>query len=182
MIKIGAMRVKGLLGIFLFVFIISSCSNITKEQYLSEYKNFIQHVKNNRQEYSTNNWEEIDKIHYKYCDKLYKKHEKNFTPEEKILLAKYRLQYDVYRYKDELKETLLEIFDLYYTIQSEVDEQSINFLSNRKNAIKEIIDNYVQNGLNEDTTFLIEQTKKVNSAFSRFLTEIGLDDNIMQDN
>jgi hypothetical protein len=173
---------KGFLGTVLVVFIIISCSNMTKEQYLSEYKSFIQQVKNSRQDYTAKNWEEMDRIHYKYCNELFKKYEINFTVEEKILLAKYRLQYDVYRYKDEVKEALLEIFDLYYTIQSEMNEQNMNFLLNRKNAVKEIIDDYVENGLDEDTTFLIEQTKKVKSSFSRFLTEIGLDDNIIQEN
>jgi hypothetical protein len=113
---------------------------------------------------------------------LFKKYEINFTVEEKILLAKYRLQYDVYRYKDEAKEALLEIFDLYYTIQDETNEQNMIFLSNRKDAVKGIIDNYVENGFDDDITFLIEQTKRVKSAFSRFLTEIGLDDNIIQEN
>jgi hypothetical protein len=176
------MKKKGLFLTFWVVFIITSCSNMTKGQYLSEYKSFIQQVKNSRRDYTAKNWEEMDRIHYKYCDELFKKYEMNFTAEEKILLAKYRLQYDVYRYKDEVKETLLEIFDLYYTIQNEMNEQNMSLLSNRKNAVKEIIDNYVENGLDEDTTFLIEQSKRVKSAFSRFLTEIGMDDNIIQDN
>jgi glycosidase len=176
------MKVKWIFWTILFVFATASCSNMTKRQYLSEYKDFIQQVKKDRQDYTTKNWEEMDKIHYKYCNELFKKYEMNFTAEEKILLAKYRLQYDVYRYKDEIKESLLEIFDLYYTMQSEMNEQNINFLSNHKNMIKEIIDNYVENGLDEDATFLIDQTKKVKGAFSRLLTEIGLDDNNIQDN
>jgi hypothetical protein len=176
------MKIKWTFWTVLFVFAIASCSNVTKEQYLSEYKDFIQQVKKDRQDYTTKNWEEMDRIHYKYCNELFKKHEMNFTAEEKILLAKYRLQYDVYRYKDEIKEAVLEIFDLYYTMQSEMNEQNMNFLSRHKNMIKEIIDNYVENGLDEDTTFLIDQTKQVKRAFSRFLTEIGLDDNNIHDN
>jgi hypothetical protein len=36
----------------LVVFIIASCSNMTKEQYLSKYKGFIQQVKESRQDYT----------------------------------------------------------------------------------------------------------------------------------
>jgi hypothetical protein len=69
---------------------------MTKGQYLSEYKDFIQQVKENWQEYTVEDWRQMDKIHYKYCEKLFKKYENGFTVEDKIILAKYRLQYDVF--------------------------------------------------------------------------------------
>jgi uncharacterized protein YpmB len=81
-----------------------------------------------------------------------------------------------------VKEAILEIFDLYYAIQGKIDNPNENFILGRKDELKRIIDNYMENGLNEDATFLIEQTRRAKNAFSRFLTETGLDDTILQDN
>lgn len=176
------MKIKMIFLGFIVSFVVSSCFNMTKEQYLSEYKGFVQQIKDNQQGYITEDWVKMDKIHYRYSEELFKKYEKDFTVEEKVILAKYRLQYDVYRYKDEAKEALLDVFDLYYAIQNEVNNQNIDFLLGRKDELKKIIDDYMVNGLNEDTNFLIEQTKRAKSVFSRFLTEIGLGDTIIQDN
>ena len=172
---------KKFFGLVMVSLVIFSCSNMTKEQYLSEYKDFIQQIKENQQGYTIADWAEKDKIHSNYCDRLFKKYENELSVEEKVLLAKYRLQYDVYRYKNEAKETMLEIFDMYYSIQSEINANNRRIATARKDELIEIIDDYMENGLNEDTFFLIEQVKRVKNAFSRFLTEISIDDTIIQE-
>jgi uncharacterized protein YjcR len=90
--------------VILAVFILSSCSQMTKEKYLSEYESFIQQVKDNQTIYTEKNWQRQDRVFYKFSTVLYKRFENEYTLVDNYLLTKYSTQYIIYRYKGDAKK------------------------------------------------------------------------------
>lgn len=172
------MPLKGAFFLILIsvLLIISSCSNMTKEQYLSEYKSFINSIKEDRNTYTEKDWQIPDKKFYQFSEVLYKKFENELMIEEKIVLAKYRIEYDVFRYSSDAKETILELFNIYTATQEDINIQNKKFLLKNKDELKNVIENYIKNDLEKDADFVANQTKNVKDAFSKILNEIIEDD------
>jgi hypothetical protein len=162
-------KVLGVFAVLLFSF---SCSPLTKEQYISEYKHFINTVKEDKYNFSEEQWQEKDKLFGKYSNDLYSKYESALTAEDKIILTKYRIEYDVYRYKNEAEETMLDIFNSYIETGNDAGTGTDNLLTEQKNALKRQIENYIDNEMNADADFLIKQGRKVKNTFSRVLNEL----------
>jgi hypothetical protein len=159
-----------------------SCNKLTKEEYISQYKIFIDDVEENCQNYQENDWQERDKAFNKFNNELYKTFETEFSTEDKVLLAKYRIEYDIYRYNDEAKEILVGLFNLYFELDRELKSTGIVVLRQQKENIKREIENYIENDMNNDVDFMIEQARGIKSVFSRALSEILLDVKDVQEN
>jgi len=149
---------------------------MTKAQYLSEYKHFINEVKENRNVYTEKDWKKTDEKFYKYSEILYKKFENEFITEEKIVLVKYHVEYDIYRHGGDVKETFFKLFDAYLTMQENVNTKNIEFLLKHKDKMKTLIEDYIEDDLKEDADFVVNQTKKVINIFSKILHESIEDD------
>jgi hypothetical protein len=145
---------------------------LTKERYISEYKHFVSAIKEHKDNFTEEQWQEKDKLFRKYSNDLYSKYESALTVEDKIILIKYRIEYDVYRYKNEAKETMLGIFNSYIEIGNDTEMETNNLLTEQKNALKRQVENYIDNGMNDDADFLIKQGQKAKNTFSRVLNEL----------
>jgi hypothetical protein len=160
-----------LLAVCMTFLVILSCNKLTKEEYISQYKIFIGEIEENHQNYNEKDWQEKDKSFNGYSNDLYKIYEPEFSTEDKVLLAKYRIEYDIYRYNDEAKELLADILNLYFELDRELKSTGIVVLRQQKENLKREIENYVENDMNNDMEFIIEQTGKIKSIFSRALSE-----------
>jgi hypothetical protein len=152
--------------------LLSSCSPLTKEQYISDYRQFINEVKENKDTYSEEQWQKKDILFGKYSNTLFPKFESALTPEDKIILTKYHIEYDVYRYKNEAGKTLLDHFNSYIEIGNDTRTATNTLLIEQKNALKRQIENYIDTEMNDDANFLIEQGQKVKNTLSRVLDEL----------
>jgi hypothetical protein len=153
-------------------FIFFSCLPFTKENYISNYKQFISNVKENKDSFTDSEWQEHDKLFWKYSSEYYKNFETKITAEEKILLIKYRLEYDIYRYGNEAASVLLCFFNSYFIeTNTNTGTDASNTFIKQKNELKRQIENYIEYEIDDDTDFIIEQGKKVRDAFNRVLDE-----------
>jgi hypothetical protein len=117
----------------------------TKEQYLKEYKAFINSVSDEYEKYSLDDWDKTDKKYIYYSSKLFDKFEDELAWEEKylnvyandLLYIKYRADYDA---------------NYLYQVNS-------GDRSDYKTAIKNRIKFYIDNNLEDHIDILLSAVK-----------------------
>jgi hypothetical protein len=161
-----------ILAVCMTFLVFLSCNKLTKEEYISQYKIFIEDIEENHQIYNEKDWQEKDKTFNRFSNELYKIYVSEFSIEDKVLLVKYRIEYDIYRYNEEAKGILVDIFNLYFELDRELKSAGIVVLRQQKENLKREIENYVENDMNNDMDFIIEQTGRIKSIFSKTFSEI----------
>lgn len=145
--KIGA-------AFWLIVILVSSCAPMSKDVYLNNYDKFVENVRENHEKFTESDWINADKKFDEYSNKLFVKFEPEFTLEEKVLVTKYRLQYDIYRYKDDAIDIILDALSTYTELKNEISREI-------KNQTKQEISEYIDNDLEEDIHYLFEYSGKI---------------------
>lgn len=79
----------------LFLFTISSCTPFTREKYLEQYKLFMDQVTENSINYSEQDWRNADKKYARFNNEWYNKYKDDFTWKEKMLIADYKVRYNM---------------------------------------------------------------------------------------
>ena len=85
-----------------------SCLLMTKEAYLNDYKDFITEVSNENSTYTENDWKDADEKFHKYSVECYNRFKDEILWKEQIVLYKYKAQYNLYKYKEDIKNMLLK--------------------------------------------------------------------------
>jgi hypothetical protein len=120
-----------------------SCSlMMTKESYLEDYKGFINEISNESSNYSENDWESADEEFRKFSKEYYNKFKEEILRKEQIVLAKYEVQYNLYKYKGSATEIISNVFGTY-------------------NDLEKKIKYYSENNMSDDIDFLIKQTNEL---------------------
>lgn len=94
--------------IFLIIGIVIFSSSCTFDEctsrslYLTSFDNFINEVEKKHNDYSEDDWKEIDVKFEKLTKECYKKFEKDFSKDDKKRIVKNGFKYTVYRVKSEL--------------------------------------------------------------------------------
>jgi len=82
----------------LILFLILGCNTSkTKEQYLVDYQNFMNEVKNNWKFYSEENWDEKTLEYKNYSESYYKKFKRQLTPSEKVKAYRFDFMFHFYK-------------------------------------------------------------------------------------
>jgi len=130
---------------------LSSCSTMTKDAYLEQYKSFIDEISSSSQNFKENDWKNADERFKKFDTEWYNDFKDEMSISEKGKTAFYNLQYVYYRNKENAKS----IFDKY--------------LNEDYEKLKKKIKYYQDNQMNDDLKKLEEFTKDAgDSAFSMF--------------
>jgi hypothetical protein len=100
----------------MFCIFLYSCTSTpdSKEEFMSEYGDFIEEVKENKADYTDEDWKKMDEKFKRYSEELSKEFEGEMSLLEKGKLAKYVMQYGIARSKstlggDELEDAIGEI-------------------------------------------------------------------------
>lgn len=94
------MKLKLFVPILLFVIVsISSCSPFSKESYLKSYEAFIEKVSEKGDNYTDEDWKDIDEDYKKFNEEWYNKFKDELSLTEKLTISKYSVQYTFYRHK-----------------------------------------------------------------------------------
>lgn len=133
-----------------------SCSPMTKESYLEDYKKFITEVSSENSTYSESDWQNADKRFNKYRGEWYEKFEDELIWKEQIVLAKYEVQYNLYKYKESASEIINEVFGSYNDL-----EKKVKF--------------YAENDMSDDIDFLIKQANEIGGSATEMLSKILID-------
>ncbi len=92
-------RYVSIFFILIFLNLVSSCSPTSKESYIENYKQFIDNLSSNNNDYTEADWKRADKKMIKFTGEWYIKFEDEFTLQEQIVIKKYEVQYNLYKVK-----------------------------------------------------------------------------------
>jgi hypothetical protein len=134
---------------------------MTKEEYLSNYRSLIKEVRENKETYSENDWINNDKKFNQFNGDLYKKFENELNWEDQLMITQLKARYNLYRYKEDAKDILSDILGTTFEINNNVREE-----------LKRELQYYIDNQMEEDANFLIEQTRKAGGTLSKVLDEV----------
>ncbi len=145
---------------YLFLFIgtsvvFNSCRQPeTKDDYLANFKSFVERVERHHEDYSKKDWMWADKRFELYNNDWYDKFEDELTTEEKLEVITLKLEYS------NLK-----------------DPNAIsNLLKNLRNedveGIKKKVDDYVENDLDEDVEKLMDGMKEIGDSAVKVLEDV----------
>jgi len=134
--------------------ILLSCSPQSKESYLEEYQEFIHNVRNNCENYSAEDWLKTNEKFIKFSKDWNKNFEEDFTWEENILLSKFKVEYNVLKFKNEFS-AITEIF------KKEDFEK-----------LRQQIKYYSENEMEKDLEFIINQSKEIGGEAAKTVEEI----------
>lgn len=156
------------LGLFFALIYFSSCSPMSKESYIAEYKEFITEIKENSKTYDDAAWAEADERFQMYSEEYYAKFENDLTMKEELTLASYALQYGTLRTTQAMRDLAGFIFDeedgLLTFLRDEYSDDVEAFMS-------DLVDEftyYKENQMEED----LEKLKKAIDEASNSLPEL----------
>jgi hypothetical protein len=139
-----------------FLTLLYSCSPMTKESYLQDYKSFINEVGSENSTYNEKDWSNADEKFNKYSGEWYNKFKDEILWKEQIVLAKYEVQYNLYKYKGDAKNIISDIFGTY-------------------NELEKKVKYYADNDMTDDIDFLIKQANEIGGTAVKMLDEILVD-------
>jgi hypothetical protein len=94
------MKLKLFVPILLLVIIsFSSCSPSSKESYLKRYEAFIEKVSEKGDNYTDEDWKDMDEDYKQLNEEWYNKFKDELSLTEKLTVKKYSVQYTFYRNK-----------------------------------------------------------------------------------
>jgi len=144
--------------------LLTSCAPQTKEDYMRDYKEFMNDVSNNHKEYSSKDWEKADKDFKKYSDKLKKKFSNELTLLEKGILLGNEVEYSVYK----AKQPIIDLLNNYSTDDYE--------------SIKKQIKEYKDKDMEDDLEELVKKAEKIGGVTQETVEEILKELDIELDN
>ncbi|SRX56220.1 DUF6565 domain-containing protein [Aequorivita sp. CIP111184] len=134
--------------------LLNSCSSQSKESYLDNYKDFISEISSDTNEYTEEEWIEMDEEYENYSGDLYDEYQEDLTFQEKMLLKKYAIQYNFFRYKEDAS-ALINLFN-----KKDYDK------------LKEQLKYYSDNEMEADIENLKNQADKFGSEASKAFDDI----------
>lgn len=144
--------------------LIISCSPQTKDSYLEDYGYFMSDISNDENNYTEEEWLEIDEEYEKYSGELYEQFQEDLTLKEEIILTKYTVQYKLLRFK--------------------ADTSGLMNLFNKKDFVelKEQLKYYSENNMTDDIKSIIKEADEIGSEASKAIEDILKELNINEAN
>lgn len=132
-----------------------SCSPLTKEAYLEEYKLFITEISDNASEYDDGDWERAKKKFDKYSVRLKEEYASQLTTKEKIQItgyeATYGYHYTLYQSKNAI-DRLLETMNV--------------------SEIRSTVEKYAEKDMEKDLEKLYKKAKKIGGETLKAIEDI----------
>lgn len=90
---------------------LSSCSRYSKEDYFTDYSQFITQVEQEYTQYDENKWNETELEYNNYNNELYDKVYSELNQEDQKHIGKLKARYQKVKYEYEIKNTIQTIKD-----------------------------------------------------------------------
>ncbi|MDR0387555.1 MAG: hypothetical protein LBH57_05920 [Treponema sp.] len=143
---------KKFLFIGLSALLLSCAAPMTKETYMVKYKDFIDDVYLNNEGFTESEWEKMDGK-FDELSGLSERFSEELTWQDRIILAKYQIQYFFCRNKNTAGRYAGEIFNDVRQL-----EQRLRF--------------YVEHDMEDDILFLLEQAKEIGGGAVTMIKDI----------
>ena len=151
-LKLVAMKRIGSIAIVLSLF--TACNPFSKEEYLTDYKQFVDEVSTNAKNYSESEWQRANEKYARFNNEYYNKFKDDFTLQEKMRIASYKIQYNAVKAGHEAGK----FYESY--LKKDVDE------------LRKELKYYVDNKMDDDVKRVLDEAKKVSDEFYQELKKI----------
>lgn len=139
----------------IFLLIIISCTTpLTKDAYFDKYESFIGQIKEDCKSYDKSAWQEADKKFDTFNNEWYEKFEDELTVSDKATILKYQAKYKYFRFEADFSHSWDKL------LEEDIED------------IKEKIEYYVENDMEEDIKELWEKAEKAGKEAIEKLKEI----------
>lgn len=117
------MNSRSFLTVLLFLVLFSCTAPDTKEEYLSQFGNFVEKVRDNKKNYTKSDWEWADKRFKKYRYDWYLKFKGHYTLKDQITIKGLILEYNSLKKNEDFGQIVKQLFgkDL-ENVQKKIDE------------------------------------------------------------
>lgn len=140
--------------VFALVFLASCFPPKNKEEYLLKFEAFVKRVEENHENYNKKDWEWADSQYEKYHNDWYLKFKGEYTLEEQLKIKGLILKYNTLKNEEDVGKLIKELFE------DDVDE------------LKEKIENYIDNEMDEDHEKLIDGAEEIGDSAVKVIEEI----------
>lgn len=113
---------KKCLSFIALAFMMMACAPTTKEEYLENYKAFIEEISENSSSYTEADWAEKAEEYAKFTGEWYNKFESEFTLSEKMQVAANAVSYNYHKGCSNVKETIDELGKEYEDEIEQIEE------------------------------------------------------------
>ncbi len=124
-----------------------ACSQMTKDDYLIEFEDFVVTVEERNKANKTMNWDEIDKKYERLNKSMYAEFKDELAFSDQAKIGAYRLRYNIQRNQKGVLDALFNSQDF--------------------QEIKSKARSYIENGLEKDLETLIQEAEKVGEEFGQ---------------
>ena len=151
------MKIYTFFYFFILALVLTSCSPQTKESYLEDYEEFILTTDKESENYTDEDWINIEEKYNKFNGEWYKKFEDELTWKEEIVITKYQFQFNLLKLKE--------------------DSEGIGDLFSKKDYtdLKEQLKHYSENKMDSDITFIMEQATEMGTAYVELVDSLLTD-------
>lgn len=139
----------------MLVGMVTSCFHpATKDDYLEKFTRFVDNVREDHSNYNKSDWDYADSRFNKFSTEWYEKFESGLTLKEEIKVKSLIVQYNSYKGTDQIKKFYND------EVKENVDE------------LKEKIEYYIDNDMDEDLDKLIEGAKEIGDSTLKVVEDI----------
>ena len=142
--------------------VLYSCGPMSKESYMENYKEFVDEVGENYKSYSSKDWSDKDEEHEKYYEEWYDRFKGELTFKDKAKLTKYAIKYNSYKGRCVWDEFVGACAEIIAPVSAEID------------TLKEQIEYYIENDMQEDLDILLKEAGKLGKEVEMELQQFKL--------
>ncbi len=135
--------------ILTIIALLGSCSPLSKEQYLDQYKAFVDDVTERGPHFSDAEWQRANAEFARFSNELYAEYKHQLTFEEALRVAGYKLQFNATRAGVEMNK-------FYHS-----------YLKDDIDSLKVSLKYYVENKMDDDIAQLLEEAKRISDELYR---------------
>ena len=141
--------------IFISIMAFSCSTPLSKESYLEKFETFVSEVSENYETFSDKDWEKKTEKYEKFSNEWYEKFEDDFTWQEKLKITGLKAKFQYYKVLNQSSSAIKELLN------------SLNI-----KEVKEKIQYYINNDMENDLNQLYEEACKAGGAAEKAVMEI----------
>ncbi|MDX9770449.1 MAG: hypothetical protein RBT19_08800 [Tenuifilaceae bacterium] len=140
--------------VIILLALFSSCSPQTKQQYLKQYKEFVDEVTDNARHYTEADWQQANERYSLFNNQYYSRFKDELTLEDKLQVTGYRMQFNAAK------------------AGVEIDRFYQQYLKNDLDNLRENLKHYVENQMEDDVARVLDEAKRISNELYRELKKL----------
>ncbi len=125
-----------------------------KEAYLKNFKSFVERVGKNHNDFNKKDWKWADTTFDKFSKDWYRNYKDELTTDDELEVIELKLKYQSYKQPDVIKQIYKDLVE------------------NEGTELKEKINEYIDNDMDEDVDHLIDGMKEIGDSAMKVVEDV----------